>query len=268
MGKRGKRPKQRGSLPVTVSVVIPAFDSAGTIERAVRSVMCQTFRGWDLWIVDDGSSDGTAEIVKRLAAEDDRIHLLLNGENRGVAFSRNRGVAVSKGKWIAFLDSDDFWPKTKLARQLAFAERTGCDLSYTDIRYVDEEGNRTLAVFRGPKRMSPGRLLRGNDMLVSSVLVRREWMVRFPFERDDLHEDLISWEKMLRGGCVAMGVGEPLVCYRRRRGSRSFRKLRSAGKVLRCYRYLGVPLLLRAVSFVGYALHGIRRYFFSSPERS
>lgn len=101
-----------------VSVIVPAFNAAKTIEHSIRSVLAQTYPNFEILVVDDGSSDETAKIVTKLLAADDRINLLRQ-ENQGVAAARNFGISHAKGQYIAPLDADDLWFADKLEKQLA-----------------------------------------------------------------------------------------------------------------------------------------------------
>jgi len=99
-----------------VSVIIPAYNRAHCIERAIQSVIDQTFRDVEIIVVDDGSTDNTKEIVKSIP--DQRISYVRCEMNRGSGAARNEGLKVAQGKYIAFLDSDDEWLPAKLARQV------------------------------------------------------------------------------------------------------------------------------------------------------
>ncbi|WP_025321592.1 glycosyltransferase family 2 protein [Deferrisoma camini] len=100
-----------------VSVVIPTRDRLGLVDEAVASVLAQTFPDLELVVVDDGSTDGTAEHLAR-RFPDPRLRVVVQ-ENRGASAARNRGAAETSGEWLAFLDSDDLWRPEKLERQLA-----------------------------------------------------------------------------------------------------------------------------------------------------
>lgn len=115
-----------------VSIIMPAYNSEGTLAQSIESVLNQTFAGWELLIVDDGSEDSTFEIASCYAAQDARIRVIRQ-ENRGVAGARNRALAEVCGDLIAFLDSDDLWRQDKLEKQIVVFElddRIG--LCYTD----------------------------------------------------------------------------------------------------------------------------------------
>ncbi len=110
-------PTQEGGQP-QVSVVIPAYNRAPILPRAIRSVLGQTMRDLEVIVVDDRSEDNSQEVVGAIAESEPRLRYLLNSENRGAPFSRNRGLAEARGRYIAFLDDDDEWLPAKLEMQL------------------------------------------------------------------------------------------------------------------------------------------------------
>jgi glycosyltransferase involved in cell wall biosynthesis len=111
----------------SVSVVIPTYNRAHSIARAIDSVLAQTFPNIELIVVDDGSHDETAAVLARYG---DRI-CLIRQENRGVSSARNRGIRAAHGNWIAFLDSDDEWRPTKIALQVACLEKKAMKVCFT-----------------------------------------------------------------------------------------------------------------------------------------
>lgn len=100
-----------------VSVIIPTYNRAALVGEAVVSALAQTYRDFEVLVVDDGSTDGTLEALAPFLGE---VKLWRFSSRRGVAAARNLGVAAARGQWLAFLDSDDLWLKEKLARQVAF----------------------------------------------------------------------------------------------------------------------------------------------------
>ena len=105
-----------------ISVICPAYNNAKTVRRAAESILCGTYRDIELILVDDGSTDGTAEEIARIAAEDGRAVALFNEENRGIVYSLNRAIAAAHGEYIARMDADDFSHPDRLEKQLAFLE--------------------------------------------------------------------------------------------------------------------------------------------------
>ncbi|MBX4905815.1 MULTISPECIES: glycosyltransferase family A protein [Rhizobium] len=100
-----------------VSVVIPAFNASIYIERTLRSALRQTYTVLEIIVVNDGSTDDTAKLVAQIAMSDSRIRLL-STPNRGVAAARNTGIEASSGRFVAFLDADDLWHRTKIEKQV------------------------------------------------------------------------------------------------------------------------------------------------------
>ncbi|MCK5096853.1 MAG: glycosyltransferase [Desulfobacteraceae bacterium] len=102
-----------------VSVVIPTYNRKDIISRAIESVRNQTYKNYEIIIVDDGSTDGTVDYIKN--HYNNKIHCI-SQENQGASSARNKGISEAKGKYIAFLDSDDEWVDSKLTTQVAFLE--------------------------------------------------------------------------------------------------------------------------------------------------
>jgi glycosyltransferase involved in cell wall biosynthesis len=126
-----------------VSVVIPTYNRADKVGKAIESVLVQTVTDLEVIVVDDGSSDNTGEVLK--AAYGDRIRYYFQS-NQGASVARNRGVEEARGEWIAFLDSDDVWEKDKIEWQLKALRRfrPSCRACYTDTRFFNHPETRTM----------------------------------------------------------------------------------------------------------------------------
>ena len=242
------------------SVVIPAYRCEAYIEGCIRSVQRQTVADIEILVVDDCSPDNTAEIVMEHAKSDGRIRYIKQERNQGVAAARNRGVQEARSEWIAFLDSDDVWQSDKLERQFALQTSAGADLIYAAAWCMDSADRLTGRIFFAPKSVDYKSLLKGNDIVCSSVLVRREWMLKYPMERRDLHEDYLCWLRLLKDGCIAAGIEEPMVRYRLTKGSKSRDKLKAAMMTWGTLKATRIPFMKRCGYFLAYAAHGMRRY--------
>lgn len=142
-----------------VSIIMPSFNTAFYIGRAIHSVQVQTYTNWELIIVDDCSSDNTDEVVFPFLS-DKRIKYIKNLKNQGAALSRNTALREARGRWIAFLDSDDIWAKNKLKRQLNFMLKNNYHFSYTKYEEIDEKSERTGVIVSGPKRITKRKMYR------------------------------------------------------------------------------------------------------------
>lgn len=135
-----------------VSIIMPSYNTGKYIAEAIQSVINQTYKYWELIIVDDCSSDNTDEIVTSFS--EPRIKFFKNKINSGAAVSRNRALREAKGRWIAFLDSDDLWRIDKLEKQIGFMEKNGYYFSYTNYSEIDESGNKNGITVTGPKKIT------------------------------------------------------------------------------------------------------------------
>lgn len=129
-------------------MIIPTYNRLPMVQEAVESVLAQDFEDFELIVVDDGSTDGTAEVIRKYGR---RVRLIEHAHNRGVSAARNTGILHSRGKYIAFLDSDDLWVKGKLRIQVNFLdENPQYLLCYTDEIWI-REGKRVNPMKRHSK---------------------------------------------------------------------------------------------------------------------
>lgn len=124
------------------SIIMPAHNSAAFIEAAIASALAQTERDFELIVIDDGSTDDTAGIVRALASEDSRVQLLRHDVARGPAAARNMGIERARGDWIAILDSDDAFAPDRLERMVFEAERRDLDLLADNLQLIEFETGR------------------------------------------------------------------------------------------------------------------------------
>ena len=244
-----------------VSVIMPAYNAERYIEEAIRSVQAQTMEKWELVVVDDRSTDGTAGLIRNLADQDSRIRPIFSQINRGAAGSRNLALDMCQGQYVAFLDADDLWYPQKLEKQLEKAANTGADIIYCSYALFDGSGKKCHADFSVEEQTTLERMLVRSVMSCSTVLLRASAIRANRFPTNLYHEDYAFWLDLLRSGFTAVGVTEVLASYRVVNGSRSFNKLKSAQNRWRIYRdYLKLPLIPRAKAMVGYAINGLKKY--------
>jgi glycosyltransferase involved in cell wall biosynthesis len=214
-----------------VSVVMPVHNGARYLAEALESVFAQTFRDFEVIVVDDGSTDETPAILRGYG---DRL-AVISREQGGACAARNLGVERTAAPYVAFLDHDDRWYPRKLEQQTAVLDaRPEVVLVLSESDRMDEQGRliqtRATAAERPRLKDSPlGRLMETDQLLSSAIMVRREAFVRAGMFDPDLHgfEDFDLCARLRRLGEFAF-VEEPGMCYRVHRGSFS----RSGGERL------------------------------------
>lgn len=243
-----------------VSIVMPAFNAERYIEEAVLSVIPQSYPNWELLIVDDASTDATADIARRLAAQDHRITLLQNSHSKGVAGARNTAIERAQGEFIAFLDCDDRWLPDKLTEQVAFMRATNCALSATGYDMVDER-NQLVNHIHVPSVIAYEELLRGNRIGCLTAMYSQRTLGKIYMPTEFGHEDYLTWLQITRHHGPARGLDKRLAVYRRHRSSLSGSKLRAAAWQWRIYRRaLKIPLFHATYLFANYAVRGLQKH--------
>lgn len=139
-----------------VSIIMPSWNTGRFIGESIQSVLNQTYKNWELIIVDDCSTDNTDEIVTSF--DDERIRYFRNDKNSGAALTRNKAMREARGEWIAFLDSDDLWMPEKLEKQLSFMKENGYTFSFTEYEKIDEESKPLNIYVSGPEKVNKHKM--------------------------------------------------------------------------------------------------------------
>ena len=213
-----------------VSVVMPTYNCGKYIEESIKSVINQSVKDWELWIVDDGSTDNTDEVVKFYIDNYASIHYCKLSENGGPAVARTEGIKRATGKYVAFLDSDDIWMTDKLEKQITFMEAVGAKFSATAYRQMDEFGNNTGIVCVPPKKMDYKKCIRlSNPIGNLTVMYNQEELGKFEVPLIKKRNDFALWLQILKKTDYCYGMEEALGSYRMgRSGSVSSNKLAQA----------------------------------------
>lgn len=241
-----------------VSVIMPAYNAANYISTAIHSVLIQDVP-FELIIIDDCSCDNTKEILEKYLTYPNVIYVR-NESNLGAASSRNKGVSIAKGKYVAFLDADDYWLPHKLSRQLDTLDAKQRVLCSTARELMTPEGKLTGKIIPVPENITYSMMLRHNLINCSSVVLLRKVALEFPMEHEDSHEDYIMWLKILQKYKKACAVNEPLLKYRLSNTGKSGSKLNSARMTFKVYRYMGFNLIKSCICFLSYAINGVLKY--------
>lgn len=241
-----------------LSVVIPTYNNEKYIETAIESVFIQNM-STEIIVVDDCSTDQTYQVIKKYLKRPN-FHYIKNAQNSGVAFSRNRGVSYASGEYIAFLDADDWWTPGKLKVQLDLIEKRNAVLCTTGRELMNSNGTFSHRIIPVPETITFKDLLKHNCINCSSVVVKTSVAKEFPMEKDYLHEDYLTWLRILQKYNYAVGVNEPYLKYRLSEGGKSRNKIKSAKMTYLVYKELGLSPLKSMMSFFSYTIHGFLKY--------
>lgn len=243
-----------------ISIIMAAYNAEKTIEKAINSVLNQTYPNFELLVVNDCSKDRTVELVRNIAAKDSRVRLISNVKNSGVSYTRKHGLEEAQGSWIAILDSDDAWAPEKLEKQIALQKKMNADLLFTGSAFMDSDGQSINWYLHAPAEVTYRQLLKQNVLSNSSALVRKELYTKHYAIGDGMHEDFAIWLSILKEGRKAYGVDEPLLIYRIAKSSKSGNKVKAAKMNWNTYRYVGLNPLSAFYYECWYVVKGLLKY--------
>ncbi len=249
-----------------VSVIIPCYNANSTIRRAVVSVLNQTYQDVEVIVIDNNRTLNKNNL-KVLNENIPNVRVFSFDEKLSAAGGRNFGISVAKGEYVAFLDADDYWREDKLEKQLKVMKKYKYKgivpvICFSGRAIVDERNNYTGRYFGCDKIVTYNRLLKGNQINCSSVLMKKSIAEKFEFPDGNLHEDYAMWLDILRHGSYAVGIDLPLIRYTMSKGSQSGNKLKSAYMTFKVYLYEGYNVFETLYYMSMYILNGIKKYFF------
>lgn len=217
-----------------ISIITPSYNSAKYISETIESVISQTYDNWELLITDDCSTDSTVEIIKDYIIKDNRIKLFILDKNSGAGISRNNSIKEAKGRYIAFLDSDDWWYPEKLQKQMDFIKKNAYEFVFTAFEYCDENLN-VIGISRKPKRISYRKLLIGNNIGTPGVIYDTERVGKLYMPDIRKRQDWAMWINIANHTKYAYSINEPLWKYRNVKNSLSSNKLTLISSNIKIY---------------------------------
>lgn len=201
-----------------VSIVTPTYNCGKFITETIESVIGQTYKNWEMIIVDDCSKDNTQEIVKKYLKNDKRIKYIKFEKNQGAAIARNTAIREAKGRYIAFLDSDDLWSKNKLEKQINFMNKNNYDFTYTNYEEIDENSKLLGIRVTGPKEITKKGMYNYCWPGCLTVMYDAEKIGLIQIKDIKKNNDYAMWLKICKKtNCYLLD--ENLAMYRKRAGS-------------------------------------------------
>ena len=226
-----------------VSIVIPYYKKKEYIKQSINSVLNQTYKNFEIIIIYDDDELTDLNYLKNIVKSDKRINLIINKKKLGVGLSRNKGIKLSKGKYIAFLDSDDYWNKNKLKSQITFMNLNKYSITHTTYHIVDQN-DKKISIRRARSFFKIQDLLYSCDIGLSTVILKRNLFsnnVKFPNIKTK--EDFILWLKILKKKIPIIAFDKNLSCWRKLNNSLSsstIQKIFDGFKVYHVYMNYGI----------------------------
>ena len=239
-----------------VSVIIPLYNEEKYITTCVESVINQTYKNIEIIVVDDKSTDNSLKVLEKI--KDKRLKIIKLPENKGVANARNKGVEAATGSYLCFLDSDDFWDKYKIEKQIKYIKNKA--FVYRKYAYTDKDGN-IIKVANVAKKLSYQEALKNTCIFTSTVMFDLT-----KINKEDLHmpklqigEDTYVWWNVLKKGITAYGMEEVFAYYRQKGNSLSSNKIKAVKCAWKLYKLQDLSLIKRIYYFSNYLMNAILR---------
>ena len=205
-----------------VSIITPVFNSSKFLEETITSVLDQTFTDWEWLITDDKSTDNSVEIIQKI--NDSRIQLILSDKNGGAGHARNLSLKQASGRFITFLDADDFWEPNFLEEMISFMKKENTELAYSNYARCDENLNPVIDDFKADKPVTFDNLLKTCRLSLLSSMYDSQKIGKEYFPEGSKREDHVMWLNLLKKIPVGKPLPKTMAKYRMHASSISRRK--------------------------------------------
>ncbi|BBM52078.1 family 2 glycosyl transferase [Leptotrichia trevisanii] len=240
-----------------VSIIVPMYNAGKFIGKAIETVLSQTYENWEMLIMNDVSTDNSLAVVNEFAKKDDRIKVVNTEKNMGVVKGRNHLIDLARGKYIAFLDADDYWHSEKLEKQIQFMKEKNASISCTEYTRVRENGEKINEVVIKSK-ISYTDMLKNNYLGCLTVMYDVEKVGKRYFKELEKNEDYVLWLEIVKDVKIIYGLKENLAYYRVLDNSRSSNKVKTAKVRWEIYRKVEKLSLLKSIYyFLHYAVRAV-----------
>ncbi|MFR2033860.1 MAG: glycosyltransferase family 2 protein [Agathobacter sp.] len=245
-----------------VSIITPCYNGAKYIEETIDSVIAQTYKNWEMLIVDDGSRDDSAQIVTKYCEKEERIKLI-SQENAGSAAARNNGIRNAQGQYIALLDADDLWHPQFLEKQINFMKKKDAVCVYCSYDRIDEKSKKILR----PTYAKP--VITKKDMKVMNYIgclsglydTSKHGKMYLREELKSIRDDYAYWYDIVALEDKAYGNDEVLADYRVLNNSTTGNKKKLIKKQYQFYRqYLKENPLIAVINVIRWGIAGVKKF--------
>jgi|TARA_B110001452_G_scaffold50537_1_gene38622 teichuronic acid biosynthesis glycosyltransferase TuaG len=251
-----------------VSIITPVYNCEEFLEECIQSVLNQTLKDWELILVDDCSTDSSSIIINKYVALDSRIKLYSLNKNVGAGIARNKGIEISRERFIAFLDSDDYWHRNKLKLQIEYMIQENIDFSYTNFFELDKE-DKVSKIILTPKSVNSFSLLFNNYIKTLTAIYDTKRIGKTYMPNYRKRQDWGLWFNLLYKTNKAYRFTEPLAYYRTSNTSLSKNKLKLVKENFNFYRFFLQKNILESLIMIilFFVVHFTFKMFFFKKIR-
>lgn len=242
-----------------VSVITPCYNGAKYVAETIQSVMAQAYENWEMIIVDDGSKDNSAEIIKSFCEKDSRVKLIQQ-PNGGSANARNHGIREASGQYIALLDADDVWEKDFLSEQIKFMKEKNAHCVFSSYKRIDENSKECLSPLVCKEKVTYKNMCVRNYIgcLTGLYDISQCGKIFLHEELKSIRDDYAYWLDVVKTCGVAYGNQKVLARYRVLQNSTTGKKKKLIGAQYKFYRnYLNLNPIQSAVNTIRWGIAGL-----------
>jgi len=243
---------------VLISIITPCYNAQSYLEKMINSVIQQTYKNWELIIIDDDSKDNSIKIINKYILEDARIKLIKLNKRSRQAYARNQGIKLSKGRYLTFLDADDYWGKNFLKYSLKSIKNH--EFIYSNYFRINEKGKLLDEIKTIPKVNFSG-ILKGTPISCLTAFIDIKKLGKKFFPTNVNREDIAYWLLLLNDHNQAYGFNFCEAYYRYRNNSSSSNKIKMAIQTWQDYRNsYNLSYMKSLYYFLHYTVNGSKKF--------
>lgn len=242
-----------------VSIITPCYNSSEFLDETIQSVLQQTYPHWEWLITDDSSSDNSLEIINQY--KDPRIKLIVSEKNRGAGFARNISLENANGRFITFLDADDYWEPNFLEEMVSFMKKEKAELAYSNYARCNEKLIPVIEDFKADKEVTFNNLLKTCRLSLLSSMYDSQRVGKEYFPEGSKREDHVMWLNLLKKISVGKPYPKTMAKYRMRAESISRNKKNIIKDQYLVYKkYMNYSTLKSVYYTINWAINGFLKY--------
>ena len=245
----------------SVDIILPNYNKAEFLKESINSVIAQTYINWKLFIIDDASKDDSKKIINEY--KNPHIKKIFLKKNMGVSFCRNLALELSNSKYIAFIDSDDYWPEDKLAIQINLMEKLNYEFTYTDYTPFEIKNNKKIFKRKviAPNSFNYNQFINNTSIGMSSVIIKKSTIGNIKFKKLKICEDYFFKCEILKKINSAIKINNNSMFYQISKKSLQSNKLKNLYWVWHINKnYNKMSFLKNLKSLVLISINSIKKY--------